>query len=242
MTTATAPAPAAHSTAPEFEWLEAAVARLAPGQRLTFEPVPWGLYDRVLAARDQSRRGVRVAFDRGRLELRTVTNVHERWKGVLARLLETLALALRVPVVASGNLTVRRQDLDRGLEPDECYYVQNAARMAAIRNLDFTRDPPPDLAVEIEITHGIGGKLDVYAALGVPEVWRFDGARLTFLRLTPGRQYEEAPASLAFPTLTAADLGRYLARAGTVDDTTLCWEFFDWVRQTLLPPAGGTAN
>lgn len=218
----------------------------------------WADYERLLAAREAAgRRRVRITYDRGVAEIMTpgggpfradvpshpehgvaaamtVGNRHERWKKLIARLLEAAALGFRMPLVACGNITLNRADIDRGLEPDECYYVRNAGRVAAVRELDFRTDPPPDLVVEIEVSRTVLDRLDLYAALGVPEVWRYDGERVRFLLRSEAGVYAEAPASVAFPRLTAAQLGGYLARAGTVDDTTLCLELLEWARQA--PP------
>jgi Uma2 family endonuclease len=220
----------------------------------------WADYERLLAARAAAgRKRVRITYDRGAAEIwtpggrsfrprgqvdldaggtaaMTVGTRHERWKKLIARLIEAAALGFRVPVVACGNVTLGRADLDRGFEPDECYYVRNAARVEAIRELDLRSDPPPDLAVEIEVSRNILDRLDLYGSLGIPEVWRYDGESLRFLTRTADGSYADTPASLAFPQLTAAILGDYLTRAGTVDDTSLCLELMEWARQ-IAPSA-----
>ena len=179
----------------------------------------WADYERLLAARQTAgRKRVRITYDRGAAEIytpgggsphpadpgpgasaMTVGNRHERWKKLVARLLEAAAMGFRVPVVASGNVTLSRGDLEHGLEPDECYYVRNAARVAAVRELDLRTDPPPDLAIEIEVSRTVLDRLDLYAALGIPEVWRYDGEHVRFLARTTDGTYTEVPASLAFP-------------------------------------------
>lgn len=220
----------------------------------------WDDYERLLAARAEAgRRRVRITYDRGMAEIytpgggspraragagpgeagMTVGNRHERWKKLLARLLETASLGFRTPLVGCGNVTLSRADLDRGLEPDECYYVREAGRMAAVRELNLATDPPPDLVVEVEVSRTVADRLPLYAALRVPEVWRYDGDRLQFLLRADDGTYIPAAASAALPRLTAAVLGGYLARAGTADDTTLCLELLDWVRS--LPPAAPPA-
>jgi Uma2 family endonuclease len=219
----------------------------------------WADYERLLAARDAAgRRRLRITYDRGTAEIMTpgvipdrtgnptittpggatamtVGNRHERWKKLIARLLEAAALGFRLPLVACGNVTLNRGDLDRGLEPDECYYVRNAARVAEVRELDFRTDPPPDLVVEVEVSRTVLDRLDLYAALGIPEVWRYDGERVRFLVRSAAGVYEEVATGPAFPTLTPALLGEYLARAGTVDDTALCLELMEWARRTAQP-------
>jgi Uma2 family endonuclease len=223
---------------------------------VTLYGLVWADYDRLLAARAAAgRKRVRIDYDRGVAAVYTpgggsprpdpaapseepavtVGNRHERWKKLLARLLEAAALGFRTPLTASGNVTLGRADLDRGLEPDECYYVRNAAAVAEVRELDLRSDPPPDLVVEIEASRTVTDRLGLLASLGVPEVWRYDGDRLRILLRAADGAYVDAPAGLAFPRLTADLLGGYLARAGTVDDTTLCLELFEWAR--AAPPA-----
>ena len=163
----------------------------------------------------------------------TVSRMHERWKSVLARLVETLALALRIPLVCSGNLTIRRQDLERGLEPDVCYYVQNATKMIELRELDLTRDPPFDLVIEAEYSHTIDRRLSLLDSLGVQEVWRFNGKLLRVMLRGANGGYEEATVSRAFPQLPLTELQAFLDRMGTTDDTTLAREFFEWAQRKL---------
>lgn len=198
--------------------------------------VPWDMYERLLVERDSVRKDVRLTYDHGRLEIMTVSRTHERWKSVLARLVEMFTFALRIPLVCSGNLTIRRQDLERGLEPDVCYYVQNANAMSEVRELDLSRDPPFDLVLEVEYSQTIDTRLPILDALGVREVWRYDGTSLRVLLRQPTGGYLVAAASAAFPQLPLHELERFLRRAGTVNDTTLSWEFFEWVRNTLVPP------
>jgi len=215
----------------------------------------WDDYERLLESRDAAgRKRLRITYDRGTAELYTpggdavfvedqlattdlngdpvmsIGNRHERWKKMIARLFEAVAMGFRVPVVACGNLTLSRADLDRGLEVDECYYIQNAAKVSAVRELDFATDPPPDLFIEIEVSRTVMDRLELCAAMKIPEVWRYDGEALRIL-VRAGAGYADSQSSLAFPELTAAVLGGYLARLGAVDDTTLCNVIFEWARR-----------
>jgi Uma2 family endonuclease len=212
----------------------------------------WADYERLLTAREAAgRKRLRITYDRGTAEIMTpgvvpqpddrtvsqperspamsVGNRHERWKKLIARLLEAAAMGFRLPLVACGNVTMARGDLDRGLEPDECYYIQNASRVSSVRELDFRTDPVPDLAIEIEVSRTVLDRLDLYAALGVGEIWCYDGNRVRFLVLDAGN-YVEVETGRNLPLLTAAQLGAILARAGTIDDTALCLEFMEWAR------------
>lgn len=236
MSTATTP-PNYPGWTPTFEGLIERLPKLEPGEPMVLTGVSWATYERLLAERDRVRPGVKLTYDRGRLEIMTVSRVHERWKKVLARLIEALTLELRIPLVSGGNLTIKREDLERGLEPDECYYVQHALEMVPMRELDFTRDPPFDLAIEVEQSRNIGSvRMGVLDALGVCEVWLYNGRSLRALHRQTQGGYEERPTSAAFPQLPLNELERFLARIGQIDDTTLTLEFVDWVRNTLVPP------
>lgn len=220
------------------EALIEALPDLEPGEPMVLTGITWAMYERLLVERDRIRPGVRLTYDRGRLEIMTVSRIHERWKGVLARLLERLTEELRIPIVCGGNLTIRREDLERGLEPDECYYVQNALQMVEMRELDFTVDLPFDLVVEVEQSRTIGSRLPVLDTLGVREVWLYNGRSLRVLHRQPEGGYRDETTSLAFPQLPPAELERFLSRIGHIDDTALVLEFVDWVRKTLIPQKG----
>ena len=179
-----------------------------------------------------SEQHIYINYDNGEMELMPPLPVHERWKKVLARLVEALAEELNTPLGMLGSTTFRRQDLAKGLEPDECYYIQHEAELRGKLEIDLAHDPPPDLAIEIDITHSSLDREAIYAGLGVPEVWRFQGHKLTFLRLGP-RGYAPIRRSLAFPFLTSAALQRFLDSWGTTDDITLMRRFRHWVREKL---------
>ena len=103
---------------------------------------------------------------------------HDAAGEMLALFIRTLAQEVKLPIKGAGSTTFRRQDLERGLEPDRCFYIRDEARIRGIRQLDLRRDPPPDLAIEVEISHRLLNRVGIYAALGVAELWRYDGKRL----------------------------------------------------------------
>ena len=205
--------------------------------RFLISGVSWSTYEELLIRRDSERPNAKIVYHRGALELMTVSNPHERWKKMIARLIETLSLALRIPISASGNISLRRRDVAGGFEPDESYYVLNAGTMNTIRDIDFEVDPPPDLAIEVELSRSVLNRLEICRGIGIPELWRFEGGKLTFLGLIE-TGYETLTESRAFPGLSPADFQRFLLRTGTADDTTLCLEFFDWVRSNLSASKG----
>ena len=240
MTTATLP-PAAPATAPVTHkpTLSDIVRYLRPGQRMLVTDITWDDYERLLVWRGE-RRGIRLAYDNGRLEIMVVGGTHERLKKILAMLIEAWLGETGGESVPSGSVTHRRDDLEKGFEPDECYYIQNWAKVAGVRDIDFATDPPPDLAVEIEVSRTVLGRLPIYAAFKIPEVWRYNGEQLTVLLLRPDGTYTESPTSVALPALPVAELPRFLAMAAdvSIDYISVCRRFREWVR--TLPPSAPT--
>ena len=170
--------------------------------------ISWSLYQSMLA---EIRNGaVRLTYDHGWLEIMTLSPLHEKVKKTLARLIEAYADSEAIDVEGFGSTTFNREELQRGLEPDECYYVAHAADVANKSRLDLAVDPPPDLAVEVDISPPDIAKQPIYAALGVPEVWRYDGQRVTPLHRTSDR-YIEAEKSIAFPNLPMDRLNEFLS-------------------------------
>jgi Uma2 family endonuclease len=205
----------------------------APGQCLRLSDVDWPTYSRLLHV-FQERRSVRLTYDRGELEIMSPLLEHDSGNWFLGRLVIALTQELGLPIRCGGSTTMRRRRLRRGIEADACFWIANARRMAGRRRLDLRTDPPPDLAVEVDVTHGSLDRLAIYAALGVPEVWRLDDQVLTFYTLGTNGRYASVPASRAFPVLTPADLLGFLNQARQADDENAVeMQFRTWIRQRL---------
>jgi Uma2 family endonuclease len=204
------------------------------GQRFLLQAVDWQTYETFLQALGD-RSGVRLTYSRGDLELMSPSYEHETAASLLGRLIEILTLALGIPIKAGGSTTFRRRDLDRGLEPDRCFYIRHAAALRGRREVDLSQDPPPDLAIEVDVTRSSLDRLGIYAALGVPEVWRYDGEALHVYHRRADGTYEEAPGSLAFPFLPVQELVRFVRQGEQADDTAVAQAFLEWVRQEILP-------
>jgi len=199
-----------------------------PDGHLVLHDVGWGFYEMLL--KEIGDQAIRVTFDNGSLELMSPLPEHERWKRMIGRLIELLSLERSIPIASLGSTTFRRKDLAKGLEPAECYYIKHEAWVRGKKKLELPESPPPDLVVEIDITHREIEREGIYAALGVPEIWRFDGERLTGLVLGRGGKYEVAEKSEAFPFLLLADLERFLAMVDETDETSVMRVFQEWVR------------
>jgi Uma2 family endonuclease len=200
------------------------------GRRLVLYGEPWQSYVKMLRL-FEGRRHLRITFDRGTLEIMTLSSRHERYKHLLGALIVLLAYELKIPICGLGSLTFKRKRKQRGLEPDECYWMQNEGRVRALESFDWAKDPPPDLAVEIEISRSALNRMKIYAALGIPEVWRYDGTRVLVSVLGPNGKYLDQERSNAFPFLRPGDLLPFIAQANTHGETAMADAFRTWVRQ-----------
>ena len=197
-------------------------------QHIVLDGVSWELYEHLL--KEIGNRPIRLTYDNGNLEIMPPLYEHELPKKLIARAIETLAEELDIPLQAAGSTTFRRRAKQRGLEPDECYYVQSARLIRGKRSLSLPKDPPPDLAVEIDVTSRSIARLPIYAALGVPEVWRYDGGAVQCLHLRSDGRYVEAEYSRAFPMLRPRELTRFVRTVPT-DLTAAAKAFRQWIRR-----------
>jgi Uma2 family endonuclease len=205
------------------------------GERRFLIPlVDWDGYEALLKIVGD-RRSIRVTYDRGTVELMSPLPVHERYGYLLGRMVQAITEELEIPMTCTRSTTFRRRTRDRGLEADDSYYIANAHLVPNEDRIDLEVVPPPDLAIEVEITNSILNRLDVYAGLGVPEIWRFDGVRLTVLVLGPDGNYASSETSLSLPFLPMDEVVRFLGEYVPGDDTQWARRFRAWVREVLLP-------
>jgi len=201
-------------------------------QHLVLDGISWAFYERLLD--EIGDRPIRVTYSHGSLEIMPPLPEHEIAKKAIAQLIELLTLELGIPRACFGSTTFRREDKGGGLEPDECYYFDNAPRVRGMKRFDPAVHPAPDLGIEIDITQRSIPRDPIYADLGVRELWRFDGEKLTVLHLLGGR-YHPAHASMALPFLPMAEFEKFVHRMlGDEDETKVLREFQAWVR--LLRP------
>jgi Uma2 family endonuclease len=195
--------------------------------------VDWRTYSHLLRAFAE-RPGVRLTYDRGELEIMSPLLEHGDDGDFLGDLVVALTEELGLPLKRGGSTTLRRRRRRRGLEPDRCYWIANAPRMAGKRRLDLRTDPPPDLAIEVDVTRSSLDRMSIYAALGVPEVWRLDGDALTFHALGADNRYTTAHQSRSFPLVTPADLLGFLQQARQAgDENPVMRQFREWVRRRV---------
>jgi Uma2 family endonuclease len=182
---------------------------------LALQDVTWDEYECV---REElvDRPGVRVTYDRGRLEIMAPTRRHEAYTAFLARVVYALADHLDVTVESCGSTTWKKQEDLKGTEPDVSFYIASAQRILGDRDVDLNVDPPPDLVIEVDVTYESLTKLAIYATFAVPEIWRYDATRSQMVIYElQGRSYVQVLASRAFPILTAELLASLLDRNKT---------------------------
>src|SRR2546423_5284145 len=168
-------------------------------QRLVLYDVPWERYGRLLRAFDD--RHLRLTYDQGTLEIMTLSHKHEGYSYLMGRFVDVLTEECGLPVKAGRSTTVRRRKKQKGLEPDNCYWIANERRVRGKDRINLAVDPPPDLALETDLMHSSLNRLAIYAALRVPEVWRFTAKKLSFLVLGSDGEYEATARSAIFPFL-----------------------------------------
>jgi Uma2 family endonuclease len=214
-----------------------AIEHLPAGSTLILTEVPWEEYEQLLADLGNGY-GVRVSYDRGRLEIMSPSPKHEKYKELILRLADTLADELGYELESFGSTTFKQEQFAKGAEPDTCFYVEHAASVTGKDQLDLSADPPPDVVVEVDVAHSSLSKFPLYAALGVPEIWRYDERRVQIYHLTE-QGYVEAPASRAFPVLTSDALFRFLKQGRTQGRRAILQSFREWVQQQWPSNAQG---
>lgn len=179
---------------------------------------------------------IRLTYDGENLEIMSPSLEHGEWAKWLDRIITDVAAGLRLPCRSLGSTTWRNETDKRGLEADACFYLANFPRVRGKKTLDLSVDPPPDLAVEVEVSRSASDRLEIYARLGVPEVWRFDGEDLSVWQLQPNGSYAASSTSSALPFLPLEEVLRWLKRAETLEDLSE-WivQFQGWVRDELVP-------
>lgn len=204
-----------------------AIAHMPAGGKLILYNVTWEEYEQLL---DELRdRALRVSYICGRLEIMSPSLPHERPKELLLQLARAVADEMDLTLETAGSTTFKDEQLAMGAEPDTCFYVQNAPLVIGKEGIDLMTDPPPDVVVEIDIWSESTGKMGFYAAIGVPEFWRYDNRQLRIYHLSE-QGYVEASASLAFPLLTGEALTRFLEQSKSEGQSATLRAFREWLR------------
>ncbi|MGB8701420.1 MAG: Uma2 family endonuclease [Thermosynechococcaceae cyanobacterium] len=198
--------------------------------RLILHRVSWSTYQ-LLMADVGDGRAWRIAYALGALELRMPLEEHEEPKRLLEDFVTAMVDELGIELRSLGSLTLEREELSRAVEPDSCFYIQNESRVRG-RKISLPDDPPPDLAIESDRTHSSLNKLDLYAVLGVPELWRYNQKTFQVYLLTDG-QYQLSDRSLAFPSMPIAEVPELIERSKEIGQRATVRMFRERVRAIM---------
>jgi Uma2 family endonuclease len=200
-----------------------------PDEIIRLSGISWSTYETLLE--ELSDRRLRLTYNRGNLEIMAPSPEHELNKRVLGRFIETIAEELEVSIYPLGSTTFKQAELS-GAEPDECFYIRNIAAVQGKKRLNMEEDPAPDLILEIDIISSSQNRLQVYADLGVAEVWIYNGESLVVQQLQNG-SYVATQVSQFFVNLSISDIASWLQRSATTDYLTLVKAFRGWVRSQI---------
>lgn len=204
--------------------------RLEPGQKVTLQPVSWQRFEEILNELG-SRRTSRIAYANGILEIIAPLPKHERSKVLLADLVKILLKSQKRAWEPLGSTTFKNEGMAAGIEPDDCFYIKNYQAVIGKDRLDLSQDPPPDLALETDVTSKT--EIEAYEALGVPELWIYSANKLRINVLVSGK-YVESQTSPTFPSISVIEIiPQYMQRARIVGVSQALEEFEMFIKNYL---------
>ena len=211
--------------------LELKQLKIKPGQQLLLEDVSWQQFEGILADLGE-HRSARVSYSHGYLEIMVPLPEHEKAKEIIGDTIKVLLDRLNINYDALGSTTLKSEIMTQGVEPDACFYIQNQALVLGKNRLDMNVDPPPDLAVEIDLTSRT--PLENYRLLGVPELWRYGNQGLQIEVLRDGK-YVRSDSSPTFPDLPIVELiNLYVQQSQIVGSSQAIKSFKQWVQDNLF--------
>jgi Uma2 family endonuclease len=201
-------------------------------QRTVLHNISWQTFEALLKETGEDR-GSRFAYDCGPLEIMTPLYEHENPKIQFGRFIWVLAEELEIEIKSAGSTTLKRRIANRGIEPDNCYYIQNEPAFRGRQEFDLETAPPPDLAIEIDISSSSVDKFGIYSALGVLELWRYNGRVFKFYKLVE-EEYIECEFSRVFLIVSVTDMSRLIAQSKTTGEIALLKSFRAWIRDKIV--------
>jgi Uma2 family endonuclease len=199
------------------------------GSELVLRGMSWQGYEEILEEAGEAN-GLRISYDGKIVKIMTLSSKHEKYVRLIERLIGNISMQKRIKILSYGSATMKTSQKQRGSEPDCCFYVQNAAAVAKKSSIDFSRDTPPDIVVEVDIYHDSLDKFEIYASLSVPEFWLYDGQTMKIFSLE-GKKYSEIEKSHALPFLTSGILTDFLNRLESSDQFEILLEFEKWLEK-----------
>ena len=197
--------------------------------RTFMKNISWQTFKTMLAEMGVERNS-RFAYENGIVEIMTPLMPHENSNRVIEGFVLVLCEEFGLEVKSTGSLTLTRDDLEKGGEPDSSYYIQNESLVRGKENIDLATDPPPDLVLEVEYSRSKIDKLSLYASMGIPEFWRYNGTLLRVYTLT-GSQYSEVELSPTFAPVLVKDIPQFIQESRKIGQLAAKSAFRAWVRQ-----------
>ena len=197
--------------------------------RVILNNITWQTFNQILKEIG-SKRVIRLAYDKGIVEIMTPFGQHEYSNRFIDNLILVIALELNLNIKTMGSLTLKKEMVKKGVEPDSCYYLNNEPLVRHKQDIRLENDPPPDLVLEIDMSNSSLNKLPIYAALGVPEIWRYDGNKLIVFILD-NQNYVESDYSLTFSWLKITDLLPFIDQSLREGETATLKQFRQWIQE-----------
>jgi Uma2 family endonuclease len=203
------------------------------GDSVVLHGISWKMYRKL--RRMQENCNTRMTYDRGELEIMSPSAEHEGIASLIGDLIKIWALEYKIPFRSCRTITIRRSLLERGFEPDNCYYIQHEPQMWDKKKINFKVDPPPDLAIEVDVTRKLLNKMALYAAFRVPELWSWRSNEFRVYELTKEGEYATRERSICLPTFPIAKTQEIVQRLWAAHEADLILAFRDWVRDNMQP-------
>jgi Uma2 family endonuclease len=208
------------------------VTTVTPAEtRTLLKNISWQTFKSLLADMG-SERNTRLAYDNGIVEIMSPLVPHENSNCLIEAFVVVMCEELGLEIKRTGSLTLTRDDLEKGGEPDSSYYIQNESFVRDKENIDLATDPPPDLVLEVEYSRSAVNKLTLYASMGIPEFWRYDGSVLRVYRLN-GKKYSEVQTSPTFAHLPVKEIPQFIQATKKNGEIATTRAFRTWVRNLI---------
>lgn len=210
--------------------LELRQLQIQPGQQILLDRVSWEQFESILTELGD-RRAARVSYSNGLLEIMVPLPEHKKAKEMIGDIVKLLLTERGIDCDALGSTTLKSERMTQGVEPDACFYIQNQRFAIGKNRLDLSVDPPPDLAIEIDLTSRT--QLDNYLSLGVPELWRYDKQGLQVYLLQAG-EYVESAVSPTFPDLPIVELvNNCIRQSRSIGSSQAIKELRNWLKENV---------
>ena len=205
------------------------VKQLPEKADLTFGNATWSDYEKLLDEVGEAS-GLRISFDQGKLQVMTLSSLHENYSALVQDIIRQVSLQKRIKVLCYKSSTIKASKELKGAEPDGCFYVQSADQLPDKLRIDFSTDPMPDIVLEIDIHHDSKAKFEIYSTFGINEIWRYDGKVFELYARQKNGEYKLSKKSKALPILTPKILTTLLNQSETKDQYEILLGFDEWLK------------